>query len=91
MSRAQHHKPHPVSDSGAPSFEESLAELEGIVDALERGDLPLEASLAAFERGVGLSRACQKALDQAEQRVRILAESRADAEPQPFAADPTAR
>jgi exodeoxyribonuclease VII small subunit len=58
-----------------PSFEESLAALEALVDQLEQGDLPLEEALATFERGVHLSRGCQKALDAAEQRVRILTES----------------
>lgn len=74
----------PKSSQTPPSFEQSLTELESIVDALERGDMTLEESLGAFERGVALTRACQKALDAAEQRVRILTESRADAEPEPF-------
>ena len=67
-----------------PTFEQSLAELESIVDALEKGDMTLEASLAAFERGIGLTRACQQALDVAEQRVRILTDPRPEAEPEPF-------
>jgi exodeoxyribonuclease VII small subunit len=74
-----------------PAFEQSLAELESIVDALERGDMTLEESLAAFERGVTLTRTCQKALDAAEQRVRILTESRVDAEPETFAVPPVSR
>jgi exodeoxyribonuclease VII small subunit len=65
-------------------FEEALAELESIVDTLEKGDLTLEESLTAFERGVNLTRTCQKALDQAEQKVRILTEKSADAELEPF-------
>jgi exodeoxyribonuclease VII small subunit len=65
-------------------FEEDLSELESIVDTLEKGDLTLEQSLAAFERGVKLTRTCQKALDEAEQRVRILTEKSADAELDPF-------
>jgi exodeoxyribonuclease VII small subunit len=67
-----------------PPFEQSLEELEAIVDALERGDMTLEASLAAFERGVALTRTCRQALDAAEQRVRILTDTRADAVPEPF-------
>ena len=59
-------------------------QLESVVDALERGDMTLEESLNAFERGVGLTRTCQKALESAEQRVRILTETRPDAEPEPF-------
>lgn len=53
-------------------LEKSLAELEAIVTQLEAGDLPLEASLRQFERGVGLSRDCQAALKAAEQRVQAL-------------------
>jgi exodeoxyribonuclease VII small subunit len=68
----------------APSFEDQIRQLEGLVDTLERGDLSLEASLAAFERGVLLTRTCQQALDAAEQRVRILTSSTEGAEPEPF-------
>ncbi|MBK1722056.1 exodeoxyribonuclease VII small subunit, partial [Thiocystis violacea] len=68
----------------APPFEQALADLEGVVDALEKGEMTLEQSLAAFERGVGLTRVCQQALDSAEQRVRILTDARPDAEPEPF-------
>jgi exodeoxyribonuclease VII small subunit len=74
--------------SPTPSFEQSLHELESIVDALERGDLTLEASLAAFERGVALTRTCRQALDAAEQRVRILTDQRADSVPEPFETSP---
>ena len=42
-----------------PSFEQSLNELESVVDALEKGEMTLEESLAAFERGIGLTRVCQ--------------------------------
>ena len=54
------------------SFEESLRELEEIVERLEAGDLPLEQSLELFEQGVKLSRSCQKRLDEAERKVEIL-------------------
>jgi exodeoxyribonuclease VII small subunit len=57
----------------APDFEAALVELEGIVQRLEQGDLSLEESLRQFERGVALTRTCQKALRQAEQRIRVLA------------------
>ncbi len=57
-----------------PSFEDALAELEQLVDRLERGDISLEDSLAAFERGVNLTRFCQNALQEAEQKVHILIE-----------------
>jgi exodeoxyribonuclease VII small subunit len=65
----------PKADEGAltaPDFERSLAELEAIIDKLERGDLSLDESLKHFERGVQLTRACQSALKQAEQKVEIL-------------------
>ena len=56
----------------APDFEAALAELEAIVARLEQGELPLEESLRQFERGVVLTRLCQKALGQAEQKIRVL-------------------
>jgi exodeoxyribonuclease VII small subunit len=56
----------------AISFEESLIELEQLVVKLERGDTTLEDSLQAFERGINLTRTCQKSLQEAEQRVQIL-------------------
>jgi exodeoxyribonuclease VII small subunit len=77
--------PDPAPGAQEPGFEEHLAELEALVDTLERGDLTLEQSLAAFERGVLLTRTCQKALDSAEQKVRILTSSAEGAEPEPFA------
>ena len=62
------------ADNGSttPDFERSLAELEAIVDKLEAGDLSLDESLKQFERGVQLTRVCQTALKQAEQKVEIL-------------------
>lgn len=53
-------------------FESALAELESLVAAMEDGALPLEASLAAYKRGVALSRVCQDRLAQAENQVRVL-------------------
>lgn len=53
-------------------FSEALAELEAIVAALEGGQLDLEDSLARYERGVALLRACQAKLGEAEQRVTML-------------------
>jgi exodeoxyribonuclease VII small subunit len=55
-----------------PDFELAMRDLEELVERLEQGDLPLEESLAAFERGVMLTRACQAALKEAEQKVEIL-------------------
>lgn len=56
-------------------FEAALKELEGLVRQMESGELGLEASLAAFERGVRLARQCQAALKNAELRVQILTEN----------------
>jgi len=69
--------PPPPSDAPAlpaevPSFEAAVKRLTEIVQALERGDLPLEESLRLFEEGVRLSRASQARLDSAEKRVEQL-------------------
>lgn len=53
-------------------FEKALSELEELVEKMEQGNLSLEASLKLFERGIALTRSCQKALTEAEQKVRIL-------------------
>jgi exodeoxyribonuclease VII small subunit len=55
-------------------LEKSLQELESIVETLEDGELSLEESLKHFEKGVKLSRECQTALKDAEQKVKILTE-----------------
>lgn len=57
---------------GTPDFEASLEELEALVERLERGDLQLEDALRSFERGVQLTRQCQRALSDAQQKVEIL-------------------
>ncbi len=51
------------------SFEQSVARIEEIVRALEKGDVPLEQSLTLFEEGTGLIKSCSKMLDEAEQKV----------------------
>jgi exodeoxyribonuclease VII small subunit len=53
-------------------FEGALRELEELVERMEQGDLSLEQSLKDFERGVALTRTCQQALQEAEQKVQIL-------------------
>jgi exodeoxyribonuclease VII small subunit len=55
-------------------FEQALRDLEALVERLEAGELTLEQSLNEFERGVELTRRCQQALSDAEQRVKILTE-----------------
>ena len=54
------------------SFEKSLEELAQIVEKLESGDVSLEESLSLFEKGVKLSKSCQKILDEAEKKVSVL-------------------
>ena len=62
-----------VDDRPLPQdFETALAELESLVAAMEDGSLPLEQSLAAYRRGVALTRVCQDRLAQAEQQVKVL-------------------
>ncbi len=56
-------------------FEKALGELEALVTKMEQGELSLEDSLKHFERGIALTRACQKALVDAEQKVQILLQS----------------
>ena len=54
------------------NFESAIKELENLVEQMEKGDITLEQSLQNFERGIELTRACQKALQEAEQKVQIL-------------------
>lgn len=53
-------------------FEKSLSALETLVVAMEKGSMSLDESLKAFEDGIKLSRECQMALQEAEQKVEIL-------------------
>ena len=72
-------------NSKGPDFEKALAELEGLVERLERGDLPLDEALQAFERGVALTRHCQACLQAAQQKVEILLKRSGQPELEPFA------
>ncbi|MDH1867058.1 exodeoxyribonuclease VII small subunit [Pseudomonas sp. GW6] len=74
----------------APDFEHSLAELQTLVERMESGELSLEDSLTAFEQGIGLTRECQAALAQAEQKVQILLERDGELQATPFDTDETA-
>jgi exodeoxyribonuclease VII small subunit len=65
-------------------FEKSLKQLETIVDSLEQGSIPLEESLKQFEQGIQLTRQCQKALSDAEQKVKILMEQQGQEQLQDF-------
>ena len=65
-------------------FEQALAELEQLVEVMERGDLSLDESLQSFERGIALTRHCQESLQTAEQKVTMLSNQTADSETEPF-------
>jgi len=67
------------------SFEESLNELDSIVQSLEQGELSLESSMALFERGLNLSHVSQSKLQDAEQKIKILLEKNGQAELSDFA------
>ena len=56
-------------------LEKSLTDLETLVEELESGDLPLEKAMKKFEEGIKLTRGCQAALKEAEQKVEILLKS----------------
>jgi len=74
MSEAQNKTYTESSSTKLSDFEKQLNELEKIVAEMERGDMTLEESLAAYERGIKLTRECQSALDTAQQRITQLTE-----------------
>jgi exodeoxyribonuclease VII small subunit len=74
----------PEEKTSSLSFEGSLEELERIVKELEKGDLPLEQSLALFESGMRLSAECKRQLEEAESRIEILMKKGAEVVPVPF-------
>ena len=57
------------------NLEKALNDLENLVEELETGDLPLEKAMQKFEEGIKLTRGCQAALKDAEQKVEILLQS----------------
>ena len=65
-------------------FEKSMEKLSDLVERMEGGDLSLADSLAAFEEGIKLTRECQKALEEAEQKVSLLLESKGELTEEPF-------
>jgi exodeoxyribonuclease VII small subunit len=69
-----------------PAFEQSLAELEQLVQRLEAGDLPLDEALKTFERGIELTRHCQSSLKAARQKVDILLKRSGQLDVEPFSA-----
>jgi exodeoxyribonuclease VII small subunit len=64
-----------MTEKKAINLEKSLADLEALVDELENGDLPLDKAMKKFEEGIKLTRGCQAALRDAEQKVEILLKS----------------
>ena len=64
-----------MSASKKIDLEKALSDLEALVEDLESGDLPLEKAMKKFEEGVKLTRGCQAALKEAEQKVEILLKS----------------
>jgi len=89
------HDESSAEDSSTPAaepvpFEESLAELQQIVDRLESGELGLDDSLTEFERGIGLLRTCSEFLDRAERRVELLTGFAADGQSETAPFDATA-
>ena len=76
-----------ASASDTPTFEEAMQQLEQLVETMEKGDLSLDASLQAFEKGVKLTRLCQQSLKEAEQKVQILSQNTENAELEDFERD----
>lgn len=64
-----------MSTKKTVNLEKSLSDLEELVEELESGDLPLEKAMKKFEEGIKLTRGCQAALKDAEQKVQILLKS----------------
>ncbi len=69
------------------NFESDLQELENLVEKMEDGELSLEESLVHFERGIALTRSCQKALTEAEHKIQILLAEDGSQKLQPFSSD----
>ena len=64
-----------MSTKKISNLEKALADLENLVEELESGDLPLEKAMKKFEEGIKLTRSCQAALKDAEQKVQVLLKS----------------
>ncbi len=70
-------------------FEQSLTNLEQLVEQMESGELSLEKALETFEQGIQLTRQCQTMLNEAEQKVQLLIDNDGTLENQPFTTDET--
>ncbi len=80
---------NPAAEKPVTTFEACLDELEKVVKELEGGDLPLERSLELFERGMSLSEACRKQLEEAETRIEMLIRKDGRIQAEPFRPDKT--
>ena len=76
-----------MTSSKKLNLEKALTDLEAIVDELESGELPLEKAMKKFEDGIKLTRGCQTALKDAEQKVEILLKSAGGEELEDFEPD----
>ena len=76
--------PCPAPESPLSDFEKAIAELEALVERMERGEQSLEEALRDFERGIYLTRHCQGALSAAEQKVEQLLENSEEGDVGPF-------
>ena len=81
----------PEESTSSTNFEARLEELERIVKELEKGDLPLEQSLALFETGMRLSADCKRQLEEAETRVEMLIKRGSEMVATPFQPEKTAK
>lgn len=71
----------PAKNDKLDQFESKLAELENLVRELENGEAPLEQAVSHFERGMALSKSCEKLLQQAELKVQKLSSQNANNAP----------
>ena len=76
-----------MSKKQAIDLEKALSDLEELVEELESGDLPLEKALKKFEEGIKLTRGCQAALKEAEQKVEVLLNSAGGEDLEDFVVD----
>jgi len=74
----------PPAKDAPLSFEAGLQPLESIGKEMESGELPLERALELFERGMKLSDACRKQLEEAETRVEVLMKREGEVQPEPL-------
>jgi exodeoxyribonuclease VII small subunit len=73
MAKQSPSKPSPLQGAPAPaSYEEALAELEGLVGAMERGEMPLDRLLESYRRGAELLSFCRNRLEAVEAQVKVL-------------------